>query len=373
MVDHKILTYVHGRLRQIKQQGDYALFGNVSIMAVGDFFQLGPVMGTHLYREQLVTDLWNNHFTHIELTKIMRQKNKEFAETLNRLRKHRKGDNLYERDEILLRQRETDEGELTQDLHIFSTNTAVEVHNITMLNKTCTDIVQIQAQDTQRDPNTGNVTKKRSPQTFDKQTCLSRTLIVGPSARVMLIKNIDLSDGLVNGVFGTVCKITFQGNVQFPKTILVNFDNDKIGRKLRSRSLCLEPQFQQATPIDAVEDKAMTGGSRRQFPLRLAWACTIHKVQGLTLERAVVSLKDIFAAGQAYVALSRVTCEENLSIQHYTAKAFYSKRDIDIALQKMEPFIATPPAEITSTLKIFLHNIQGLCQHMEDLVLTSFA
>ena len=111
----------------------------------------------------------------------------------------------------------------------------------------------------------------------------------------------------------------------------------------------------------------MTGGSRRQFPLRLAWACTIHKVQGLTLERAVVSLKKIFAAGQAYVALSRVTCEENLIIQDYAAKAFYSKPDIDISLQKMEPFIATPPAEITSTLKICLHNIQGLCQHMEDL------
>uniref|UniRef100_A0A8C4ZZC5 ATP-dependent DNA helicase n=1 Tax=Gadus morhua TaxID=8049 RepID=A0A8C4ZZC5_GADMO len=366
MVDHKILTYVHGRLRQIKQQGDYALFGNVSIMAVGDFFQLGPVKGTPLYHEQLVTDLWNNHFTHIELTKIMRQKNKEFAATLNRLRKHRKGDNLYQRDEVLLRQRETGEGELTQDLHIFPRNDEVAAHNIAMLHKTCTDLVQIKAQDTQRNPTTGQVTRKNNPK-IDSQTCLSRTLIVGPSARVMLIKNIDLSDGLVNGVSGTVCKITFEGNVQFPKTILVNFDNDAIGRKLRSRSICFEPQFQQATPIDAVEDKVMTGGSRRQFPLRLAWACTIHKVQGLTLERAVVSLKKIFAAGQAYVALSRVTCEENLIIQDYAAKAFYSKPDIDISLQKMEPFIATPPAEITSTLKICLHNIQGLCQHMEDL------
>ena len=74
-----------------------------------------------------------------------------------------------------------------------------------MLHKTCTDVVQIQAQDSQRNPDTGHITRKSSPQTFDKQTCLSRTLIGGPSARVMLIKNIDLSDRLVNGVFGTVC------------------------------------------------------------------------------------------------------------------------------------------------------------------------
>ncbi len=49
MVDHKLLAYVHGRLRQIKQTGDYSAFGKVSVIAVGDFYQLSPVKGKPLY------------------------------------------------------------------------------------------------------------------------------------------------------------------------------------------------------------------------------------------------------------------------------------------------------------------------------------
>ena len=122
----------------------------------------------------------------------------------------------------------------------------------------------------------------------------------------MLVRNIDVSDGLVNGVCGVVVDIVKNVNDTLVNTVLVHFDDKKIGIKRRKcRQLTSDNRF--ATPIYMETDRVSSkGGSRRQFPLKLAWACTLHKVQGLTVEEAVVSLKKIFAAGQAYVALSRV-------------------------------------------------------------------
>lgn len=155
MVDHKLLTYIHGRLRQIKQCADFSPFGNVSVIAVGDFYQLPPVKGRPLYTDQAETNLWRNTFSHVELTDIVRQKNKNFAVTLNRIRKHKKGEKLNVQDEKLLKRCETGTGDDTEDLHIFATNSDVETHNFKMLHKVCSDIVQIKAQDFDKNPQTG--------------------------------------------------------------------------------------------------------------------------------------------------------------------------------------------------------------------------
>ncbi len=368
MVDHKLLTYIHGRLRQIKQSADFSPFGNVSVIAVGDFYQLPPVKGTPLYKDQAGTNLWGNTFSHIELTEIVRQKNQDFAVTLNRIRKHKKGDKLNDQDEKLLKQCETGMGDDTEDLHIFATNSDVETHNFNMLHKVCSDIVQIKAQDFDKNPQTGRFAQTTTSHTFDKQTYLNKLLSVGPNARVMLIKNIDVLDGLVNGVLGTVCLVKFDEITKLPKTIYVNFDDERIGSKLRAKFPCTVPGLQNATPVGLDEDKVTNrGGVRRQFPLRLAWACTIHKVQGLTLDKAVVSFKKIFSAGQVYVALSRVTSIENLIIQDFKATAIYAKSDIDENLQEMEKYIETPLTRSDASLKVCLLNIQGLEAHLADL------
>lgn len=140
---------------------------------------------------------------------------------LNRIRKHQKGE----------KQCETGMGEDTEDLHIFATNNQVKTHHFNMLHKVCSDIFQIEAQDLEKNPETGRLTKITTSHKSDNQTYLDKILSVGPKARVMLIKNIDVSDGLVNGVFGTVCKVTFDGNNKFPRTTYVHFDDPKIGKK----------------------------------------------------------------------------------------------------------------------------------------------
>ncbi|XP_029976984.1 uncharacterized protein LOC115409845 isoform X4 [Salarias fasciatus] len=368
MVDHKLLAYIHGRVRQIKQSGDFAPFGNVSVIAVGDFYQLPPVKGKPLYTDQAGIDLWGSTFKHVELTEIVRQKNQDFAVTLNRIRKHKKGDKLNAQDEKLLKQCQTGVGDDTEDLHIFATNSDVDAHNFKMLHKVCSDVVQIKAQDFEKNPQTGRFAQKTTSHAFNKHTHLSALLSIAPNARVMLIKNIDTCDGLVNGVLGTVSLIKCDEKTKVPKLIYVKFDDDRIGSKLRAKFPCTVPGLQNATPVGLDEDKVpYRGGIRRQFPLRLAWACTIHKVQGLTLEKAVVSFKKIFSAGQAYVALSRVTSIENLIIQDFKATAIYAKTDIDDCLQKMGNYIETPLTRPDASLKVCLLNIQGLQAHIADL------
>ncbi|XP_072565389.1 uncharacterized protein [Paramormyrops kingsleyae] len=367
MVDHKLLAYIHGRLRQIKQTGDYSAFGNVSIIAVGDFYQLCPVKGKALYTEGKAVDLWQNHFAMVELTEIMRQKDMQFAQLLNRLRKRKRGNAMLEADIAMLKLRVTGEGQDSTGLHIYATNDEVDQHNYHMLRKICSDHVIIHAQDFQRVAATGRLEKKHGHHANVQKTCLPESLHVGVNARVILLKNIDVSDGLVNGAFGTVSDICFDTDEDFPSEIYITFDNEAAGKSLRGKKPCLKAGLDKATRIKAEEERVTnSGGTRRQFPLKLAWACTVHKVQGLTVDKAVVSLKKIFAAGQAYVALSRVTSLEGLIIEDFKETAIYAKQDIETAMQSMPAFIE-PVMEVPSLCKILLHNVEGLTCHLDDL------
>ncbi|XP_076872152.1 uncharacterized protein LOC143522233 [Brachyhypopomus gauderio] len=369
MVDHKLLAYIHGRLRQIKQCGDYSAFGKVSIIAVGDFYQLSPVKGKPLYSEPVGVNLWQNHFALAELTDIMRQKDAAFAELLNRLRKRQKCDPLLNTDINKLKQCETGEGEYTTNLHIYATNEEVDDHNRCMLKLICSETTVIEAQDYDRIPKTGRFQRVKGHHGNVCNTCLSRSLHIGINARVMLLKNIDVSDGLVNGAFGTVNAIHFNAGEDFPSKIYVTFDNERAGTAVRAKTQCLQPDLQKATPIEPDEERVTkSGGIRRQFPLKLAWACTIHKVQGLTVDKAVVSLKKIFAPGQAYVALSRVTSLQGLIIQDFKESAIYAKSDIESFMQIMPAFIQpVQQTQVSPSCKILLHNVQGLSCHLQDL------
>lgn len=79
---------------------------------------------------------------------------------------------------------------------------------------------------------------------------------------------------------------------------------------------------------------------RNQFPNRLSWACTAHKVQGMTTDKIVVNLDKAFAPGQAYVALSRVTTKEGLFIEtddmDRFQKLIYADPDVKRGLNEME-------------------------------------
>jgi ATP-dependent exoDNAse (exonuclease V) alpha subunit len=131
------------------------------------------------------------------------------------------------------------------------------------------------------------------------------------NAQVILLKK--LKEGLVNGSRGIVT------DVQGSTTATVRFDTGEVKRVERET-------FQQMGATATLY--------RKQLPLRLGWALTIHKSQGMTLSRAEVQLDDAFSYGQAYVALSRLTSFDGLWIggrgisqhnikAHPSALAFY--------------------------------------------------
>ncbi|VDI00598.1 Hypothetical predicted protein [Mytilus galloprovincialis] len=138
MVNKRLLFFIHERLRQIKKRPEKDPFGGVSVIAVGDFFQLPPVKCRKT--DKLYVDdpsnplnyLWNDFFTIVELDEVMRQREDGlFAQLLNRLRIKDKYSPLESSDLKMLKQcigSGTDEA-----LHIYATNNEINIHNTEMV------------------------------------------------------------------------------------------------------------------------------------------------------------------------------------------------------------------------------------------------
>ena len=364
MVNKLIFFYINGRLRQIKGE-EKKPFGNVSILAVGDFYQLPPVAAKTVYDEKCdIPDLWMKYFKVVELTEVMRQKDDAcFAAFLNRIRIKNRHEPFLHEDLNTLLQLEANEIDNSNCLHIFATNKEVDNHNEKKLNELETELITINAQDIIA---TGENKIKKICKTPQKDTFeqLPDILQMKVGARVMLIKNIDTKDGLVNGVFGTITSINIKKDNEFPKsTIDIEFDNKNIGKILRNKKVIKGSSL----PITPAQEQSLKkiSGHRNQFPLKLAWASTVHKVQGLTVSEAVVSMENMDNAGQCYVALSRVTSANGLQIKNFKPENIYCDKNISYVLSRMNR-IQNNDSQIP--YDIILHNTQNLNAHFHKLI-----
>ncbi|XP_062601396.1 uncharacterized protein LOC134263100 [Saccostrea cucullata] len=372
MVYKKLLFYIHERLVQIKKCKQP--FGGVSIIAVGDFYQLPPVKqrkDERLYKENTSypVDFWREFFKIIELSEIMRQRQDiPFATALNSLRIREPDQPLTNETQLIIADciREGPE----DVLHVFSTNEEVNTYNLTMLRKTCKDLVDIEAQDFQKNSTSGKLTLREKPLKGSKTDSLGSSLLLAVNARVMLTRNCDVKDGLVNGVVGYITHFLYGENKSNVKGIGVIFDNKNVGkqsgRKTQKGNVVLVERVQE----EMTEKKSRTV-MRHQFPLRLAWACTAHKVQGMTVEKVVVNLDRTFSPGQAYVALSRVTSQQGLFIETQNenglVKKIYADSGVKTALSEMPMLgLQTYPLNSSECNIIVLHNIQSLHGHFPD-------
>lgn len=318
MVSDKFLTYISRRLSAIKCTNDP--LGRLNIIVVGDLFQLKPVKGKYIFHNPL----WKL-FRPVFLDQNMRQqKNSTFVSLLQRGRVGCLSD-----DDIALlksRMNKLPTSDIPQVLHIFPRRVDVDEHNQlcqSMLTESSVVIPALHFFST-HDPLCGqDVPTDNIPNDDTVAGALLPSLQISVNTRIMLTRNICTADGLVNGAIGTVESIDMvDGHVQ---TINVLFDDSNIA----NNHLFLG---QNAVPIKRIEYAFTYSGHqlvRSQFPLIPCWACTVHKVQGLSLDQAALDLgSTIFEKGMSYVALSRLRTLQGLTLLRFNPAKFDCSEDV---------------------------------------------
>ena len=183
-------------------------------------------------------------------------------------------------------------------LHLYPTVEAAVDHNVSKLHNTMKPIAMINA------VHTGGALAANAPAAnapADEAGGLKAVVCLAESARVMLTSNLWVDFGLVNGAMGTIEAICYMtgGPPNLPTAVMVRFHKYS-GPSLPTGVVPI-------APVRRCWSKSGVQCSRLQLPLKLAWAVTIHKSQGLTLDKVVIDIgKREFSPGLTFVACSRV-------------------------------------------------------------------
>ena len=148
---------------------------------------------------------------------------------------------------------------------------------------------------------------------------MPHTLRLSVGSRIMLLRNIFTSQGLVNGALGKIEAVEYSNSLpasrNIPARIFIIFDDPSVGAVLQ------QPLHHNAIAIEPCDQEYFYKGRcviRRQFPLNLAWAVTIHRSQGASLDKVYCDLgAGIFEHGMAYVAMSRVRTLQGLHLYKF--------------------------------------------------------
>jgi ATP-dependent DNA helicase PIF1 len=283
--------------------------GGLQVIFVGDFFQLPPV-NKDIKDTMFVFESpeWKQIVPYrIELKQIVRQKDPVFQQILKEARYGR----LSKQSLQILKSRQNLPWQ-SLDIRptlLFSRKAEVDHVNATNL-KALTGERRIYKAETVKLPieATKNIDTESEEVKFtinkmDRDAAYSAELILAEGAQVMLLTNLDFEAELVNGSRGVV----------------VGFTKDAISLPIVKFRTGLPMPIGPATwDCDDIE-----GLQRKQIPLRLAYALTIHKAQGATLDCALIDIgSSTFECGQAYVALSRVRSLDSLYIWDLEQSAF---------------------------------------------------
>ena len=313
---------LNNRLKDIK--GCTEDFGGVSIIAIGDLFQLEPVTDGYVFKDLknldyavLAPSLWHQHFRMFELNEIMRQRDsKLLAELLNRLREGKH----TESDIAKLKERVVQE-DISNPLgapHLFIQNAKVDEFNVRAHNTARGNKFRIDAQDSVIGANSPELRDKiltQIPKDPRKTKQLALQLCLAEGERTELVMNIRTEDGMTNGA-GNVIKLVHLHQQDKPSGIVwVQFDHLDVGQKTRNENRHLYLQGIEHTwmPIKPVTTQFPVGKNktaqvvRKQFLLHPAAAKTIHRSQGDTESKIEVNFSTKRTIPRVhYVGFSRV-------------------------------------------------------------------
>lgn len=313
-------------------------FGGMQVLLVGDFYQLPPVnKSDEPTKFAFEAASWKELITSsIELTIIQRQKDEVFQQVL---KEARVGALSKESCKLLSKYqgREWREQKIKPTL-LFPRRAEVDMINDSNLRALTGRRYTYKARLVYDGKIPAGFTEtdegfQRALNMFDSDGSYVKELELMMGAQVMLIANTDIDSGLVNGSRGVI--VGFCPATELPIIEFLNGIKKIVGTH--------------TWPIENYEFI-----SRAQVPLRLAWAQTIHKGQGSTLDSALVDIgSGVFEFGQAYVALSRVRSLEALYVYDFDSTAFKAHPKVKVFYADLKV------KEISQEDRDLIHTITG--------------
>lgn len=348
MVDGDLFDKLEQIARTIRNNG--RPFGGIQLVITGDFFQLPPVPESGRQAKfAFDAGTWTTSIEHtIGLNHVFRQKDPVFANMLNEMREGRLTPDSISRFRKLERPLPAAEDSI-EATELFPTRQEVDRANTLRMQQLHGKMFTFDARDG------GTIVNKEQRDRLLQSCMVPEQVHLKKGAQVMLVKNMD--DSLVNGSLGKV--IGFMTEPMFAiyredEEAFLDGGASDLAMKTEMTKTALGVSTSQVYPLVRFATAEGTTrdllckredwkvelpngevqASRSQIPLILAWALSIHKAQGQTLERVRVDLGRVFEKGQAYVALSRATCMAGLQILRFDPRKV-------IAHEKVRTFYAS--------------------------------
>ena len=308
MVRADLLQAVNDILQYVRQNNKP--FGGVQLLLIGDLFQLPPVVSEdelELMRKEYESPFFfsapvirESPPLFIELKEVYRQKEASFVDLLNNIRNN----TLTTTDLDILRSRHTSNliNETPKGITLSTHNRMADAINQRELAKLPGKTTKFSG------AINGDFSEKALPTEMELQ--------LKPGAQIMFIKNdTGIDKRYFNGKLATVKYVSAE-------TIRVEFNDTQETFEIEKEKWT-NIRYTLNKESNKLEEEEL--GSFTQYPIRLAWAITIHKSQGLTFDDVVIDAGNSFAAGQVYVALSRCRTLNGITLlSHITTNSVQS-------------------------------------------------